>query len=162
MSTKPKKKIQWEVVLADGSTSTNYDDVMSRWKHDFELLLNYQNHQTIELCDLPELPVNLLDTSSLDATITIEEVRYALLKANKGKALGNDQIPLEPINNQTCTLFLLKLFNFCFTSCTVPQEWSRGKISPILKDVNADTRDPLNYRSITITSLVYKIYIAQN
>ena len=158
MSTKPKKNIPWEVVLADGSTSTNYDDVMSRWKHDFELLLNYQNHQTIELCDLPELPVNLLDTSSLDATITIEEVSYALLKANKGKALGNDQIPLEVINNQTCTLFLLQLFNFCFTSCTVPQEWSRGIISPILKDVNADPRDPLNYRGITITSLVYKIY----
>ena len=36
MSTKPKKNIPWEVVLADGSTSTNYDDVMSRWKHDFE------------------------------------------------------------------------------------------------------------------------------
>ena len=99
------------------------------------------------MCNLPELPVNLLDTSSLDATITIEEVRYALLKANKGKALGNDQMPLEVINNQTCTLFLLKLFNFCF------REWSRGVISPILKDVNADPRDPLNYRGITITSL---------
>ena len=79
---------------------------MSRWNHDFELLLNYLNHQTVELCDLPELPVNFLDTSSLDAPITIEEVRYALLKGNKGKALGNDQIPLEVINNQTCTLFL--------------------------------------------------------
>ena len=55
-------------------------------------------------------------------------------------------------------MFLLKLFNFCFVSCTVPQEWSRGIISPILKDVNADPRDPLNYRGITITSLVYKIY----
>ena len=40
----------------------------------------------------------------------------------------------------------------------MPQEWSRGIISPILKDVNADPRDPLNYRGITITSLVYKIY----
>ena len=29
MSTKPKKNILWEVVVADGSTSTNYD-VMSR------------------------------------------------------------------------------------------------------------------------------------
>ena len=75
---------------------------------------------------------------SLDAPITIEEVRYALLKGNKGKALGNDQIPLEVINNQTCTLFL-KLFNFCFTYVL----WSRGIISPILKDVNADPRDPL-------------------
>ena len=59
MSTEPEKNIPWEVVLADGSTSTNYDDVMSRWKHDFELLLNYQNHQNIELRDLPELPAEI-------------------------------------------------------------------------------------------------------
>ena len=55
-------------------------------------------------------------------------------------------------------MFLLKLFNFCFTSCNVPEDWSRGIFSPILKDVNVDPRDPLNYRGITITSLVYTIY----
>ena len=42
-----------------------------------------------------------LDTSSLDAVLTIEEVRYAFLKANKGKALGNDQIPPEALDNLT-------------------------------------------------------------
>ena len=131
MSMKPRNTIPWEVVLADGSTSTRYVDVMERWKHDFERLLNYQNDQTIELCDLPDLPTNHFDTSPLDAAITIEEVRYAVLKANKGKALGNDQIPLEALDNQTCTLFLLKLFNECFNSCTVPAEWSRGIINPI-------------------------------
>ena len=121
-------------------------------------MLNYQNDRTIELCDLPDLPTNHFDTSSLDAAITIEEVRYAVLKANKGKALGNDQIKLEALDNQTCTLFLLKLFNECFYSCTVPAEWSRGIINPILKNLGDDPRDPLNYRGITIKSSVYRIY----
>ena len=93
MSIKPSNTIPWEVVLADGSTMrTNYADVMKRWKHDFELLRNYQNNRTIELCDLPDLFVNHQDTSSLAAVITIQGVRYVFLKANKGKALGNDSV----------------------------------------------------------------------
>ena len=44
------------------------------------------------------------------------------------------------------------LFNTCFSTGTIPEEWSRGIINPILKDPKADTRDPNNYRGITITS----------
>ena len=131
MSIKPINTIPWEVVLADGLTSTRYVDVMERWKHDFERLLNYQNNRTIELCDLPDLPINYVDTSSLGAALTNEEVRYTVLKANKAKALGNDQIPLETLDNQTCILFLLKLFNECFHSYTMPAEWPHGIINPI-------------------------------
>ena len=58
MSIKPSNTTPWEVVLADGSTSTSYVDVMEHWKHDFERLLNYQNDRTIELCDLPDIPIN--------------------------------------------------------------------------------------------------------
>ena len=44
------------------------------------------------------------------------------------------------------------LFNTCFSTGTIPEEWSRGIINPIVKDPKADTRDPNNYRGITITS----------
>ena len=40
----------------------------------------------------------------------------------------------------------------------MPAEWSRGIINPILKNLGDNPRDPLNYRRITITSSVYKIY----
>ena len=89
----------------------------------------------MELCDLPDLHVNYQDTSSLDAVITIEEVRYSFLKANKGKPLGNNQIQLEALDNKTCTLFLLQILNSCFYSCTVLAEWSSGIINPILKKI---------------------------
>ena len=40
-------------------------------------------------------------------------------------------------------------------SAAVPDAWSRGIITPILKNAKEDPRDPLNYRGITVTSAVY-------
>ena len=41
-----------------------------------------------------EYPV-LTDTTSLNGPITIDEIRFAMATAGKGKALGCDDIPLE-------------------------------------------------------------------
>ena len=99
-----------------------------------------------------------IDTQSLNCDITFDEVRQSALSANRGKALGDDGIPIEVLNNRNCIAYLTRLFNTCLRSSTVPELWSRGIIKPILKNCNDDPRDPLNYRGITITSSVYKLY----
>ena len=99
-----------------------------------------------------------IDTQSLNCDITFDEVRQSALSANRGKALGDDGIPIEVLNNRNCIVYLTRLFNTCLRSSTVPELWSRGIIKPILKNCNDDPRDPLNYRGITITSSVYKLY----
>ena len=38
----------------------------------------------------------------------------------------------------------------------VPKEWMQGVIVPLYKD--GDNRDPLNYRGITLLSIVGKVY----
>ena len=45
-----------------------------------------------------EYPV-LTDTSSLNEQITIDEVRFALTTAKKGKAVEGDEIPMEVLQN---------------------------------------------------------------
>ena len=55
-------------------------------------------------------------------------------------------------------VYMVVLFNTCFSTGTMPEEWSRGIINPILKNPEADVCDPNNYRGITITSSVYKLY----
>ena len=52
----------------------------------------------------------------------------------------------------------MKLFNKCFISGVVPDVWNKGIIQPIPKSSTTDIRDQLNYRGITITSIVYKMY----
>ena len=95
-----------------------------------------------------------IDTQSLNCDITFDEVRQSTLSANRGKALGDDGIPVEVLNNRNCIVYLTRLFNTCLRSSTVPELWARGIIKPILKNCNDDPRDPLNYRGITITSSV--------
>ena len=85
-------------------------------------------------------------------------MRFALNSASKGKALGEDGVPLEVLLNEECTIYLTKLFNVCFGISAIPDIWSRGIINPIIKDVNGDHCEPLNYRGITISSAVYKIF----
>ena len=98
------------------------------------------------------------DTSTLNADITVEEVRYAIYDAGKGKATGYDGIPLEVLQNATCINFFVVMFNECFNSGIIPNTWSRGIINPILKDPTTDPRDAMNYRGMTITSIVYKLF----
>ena len=99
-----------------------------------------------------------IDTLSLDTDIIVDEVRYALHRAGKGKAIGDDGIPMEVLDNNQCIYVLVTLFNTCFSSGTIPEIWSRGIINPIIKDTKKDHRDPFNYRGITITSATYKLY----
>ena len=50
-----------------------------------------------------------------------------------------------------CTVYLTKLFTVCFGISAIPDIWSRGIINPIIKDVNGDHCEPLNYKGITIS-----------
>ena len=52
-----------------------------------------------------------------------------------------------------------ELFNIVFTTCTVPDEWSQGTISPIYKNKGGRS-DPDNYRGIAIHSCFGKLFMA--
>ena len=74
------------------------------------------------------------------------------------KAYGEDGLPAEVLKNDILSGLLTKLFNKCFISDVVPEVWKKGIIQPIPKSSTTDIRDPLNYRGVTITYIVYKMY----
>ena len=80
------------------------------------------------------------------------------MKAMKNKAYGEDGVAAEVLKNDILLGLLMKLLNKCFISGVVPDVWKKGIIQPISKLSTTDIRDPLNYRGITITSIVYKMY----
>ena len=53
------------------------------------------------------------DTTSLNEPITIDGVRFALTTAKKGKAVGEDEIPMEVLQNKECIAYLVNLYNAC-------------------------------------------------
>ena len=150
-------QIPWEVINDGQSISANHNIVLNRWKTAFEQLLN-SNQSASEIP--PELMCGvypmICDTTTLNADITVDEVRFALLSAKRGKSLGEDGIPIEVLHNDSSLAYLVNLLNVYFMDGYIPDAWSRGIICPIIKDTKIDHRDPLNYRGITITSATYK------
>ena len=98
------------------------------------------------------------DNSSLNKTITEEEVTQAIKNLKCGKASGTDGILAEMLKASATnsTLFLVRLFNCIFESGIYPEEWSKGIIIPLYKKGNPNVTD--NYRGISLISIVCKCY----
>jgi hypothetical protein len=102
-------------------------------------------------------------TEGLDGKITIEEVEVAIKSLKKNKASGIDGIVNEIIiyGGVEFMNYLCILFNNVFESEELPEEWSKGLISPLFKGGPDEGRvDPNKYRGITLLSVVGKTYTA--
>jgi len=94
----------------------------------------------------------------LNDSITREEVRESIRRLHRGKAEGCDGISAEVLKEggETMILCLHYLCSLVFKAAEVPMDWLRGVVVPLYKD--GDRRVPLNYRPITLLSLVGKVY----
>ena len=85
----------------------------------FKELLNTDNGNSVIPTDGGPSEIKA-DTSTPNADITVEEVRYAIYDAGKGKATGYGGIPLEVLQNAICINFFVVMFNKCFNSGIIP------------------------------------------
>ena len=95
----------------------------------------------------------------LDSHITSAEITKACCKLKNNKACGVDSISNEILKSIAQTKFntlLVKLFNKILENSKFPCIWKRGYITPIYKA--DDSFDPSNYRGITVTSNVGKLF----
>jgi len=94
----------------------------------------------------------------LNNDITVEEVHDSLRRLHRGKAVGCDGISAEMLKEGGLAMVesLHYLCSMAFIAADVPMDWLRGVVVPLHKD--GDRRAPLNYRPITLLSLVGKVY----
>ena len=90
--------------------------------------------------------------------INLESVKTNISKIKSGKACGYDLIQGEFIKygGDSMNKSLLKMFTHCYNNETYPSTWLKGEIKPIHK--GGSLNDLNNYRGITVTSVVYKLY----
>lgn len=151
------------LVTSNGSEIRKPTDIMKEWSRHFSELLNVNaedSHETRKL-PMPNIPPinehhNALHQIVLNRTISINEIHFALEKAKIGKAVGNDVIPMEILKNNTMSQVMLDLFNTCFSTGRIPSKWRESLITPVPK--SGDRRFTKNYRGISITCAMYKIY----
>ncbi|XP_035772278.1 uncharacterized protein LOC118456011 [Neolamprologus brichardi] len=126
-----------------------------RWAEHFQETLNQPEPTTNSKAEASqdELGVNT-------GRITIEEVKIAIKSLKNNKAAGLDEIPAELLKHggQAMVEELTTLFNKCWQSGTVPEDWRRGAIVKLPKKGN--TSKCTNWRGITLLSVPGKAFCA--
>lgn len=95
----------------------------------------------------------------LDYPISIREIKEVIFKLKNGKAVSCDKVSNEMIKYSADFMLpaLVKLFNYILQTSVVPDSWKLGYITPIFKK-KGDKLDPNNYRGITVTSSLGKVF----
>ena len=93
---------------------------------------------------------------------THEELTSVLHNLKRNKSPGPDGLVNEVVTllDEKGEKELLALYNQCWHSRKVPDEWCEAIVVSIFKNKGKDT-DPENYRPISLLNVVYKIYASR-
>ena len=151
------KDVQHMRVIKDenGNVIVNSEAVLKRWKESFEKLMNEENNREprTEEAEVVNEEVNC---------VSIEEVKNALRKIRKGKAVGPDgpdgmNASLEVHVGKMGIKFLTRLFNRLLVGERMPEEWRRSVLIPIYKN-KGDAQCCGNCRGIKLISHTIKVW----
>ena len=92
--------------------------------------------------------------------ITVELVSHCLSQMKRNKAPGIDGIETEHLlyAHPIAVVQLCVLFNIMLKHSVVPELFCNGIIVPVIKDKHGDTSDLNNYRAITISPCISKLF----
>jgi len=93
-------------------------------------------------------------------TFQIEDVDGAVNQLALNKAVDMDELVGEHLfySHPSILLHLKNLFNIMMSHSYVPHSFTVGIITPIVKDARGDLSSPTNYRPITISSVISKVF----
>ena len=111
----------------NGNVMVNSEAVLKRWKKYFEKLMNEENNREprTEEAEVVNEEVNC---------VSREEVKNALKRIKKVKAVGPDELPVEvwKCMGEMGIKFLTRLFNRLLMGERMPEEWRKECAYPNL------------------------------
>ena len=136
----------------NGNVMVNSEPVLKRWKKYFEKLMNEENNREprTEEAEVVNEEVNC---------VSGEEVKNALRRMKKGKAVGPDELPVEVWKRmeETGIKFLTRLLNRLLMGERMPEEWRRSVLIKIYKN-KGNPQFYGNYRGIKLMSHTMKVW----
>jgi hypothetical protein len=158
-------KLYWNLIN-ELKESKSCDEISSAvdssaWVSHFRNLSEIDDKFTERLNELKQKLSKLENSTNfneLDFPIKESEISRTLAKLKLNKSPGLDNISNKMLKNGQSILLpsFKKIFNACLSSGRYPKICADGYITTIHK-VN-DTADPNNYRGITLTSAVDKVF----
>ena len=160
----PKKNstIPWKVCV-DGEIMVDKNVVLEKWKNDFKNLYDFRDATFNDSFKVDRLLQNQQDPrislgyNILNEQIQLEEVREAIEKSKKKKAVGLDGVANELLKNESVIRILHCLYCTCFELNVVPDLWHKAIIHPIPKE-KKESINLLQYRGFTLQSCIFKIF----
>ena len=133
---------------------TDTPSITEFYEHYKSLLQNQPNPENNIINENVPLP----ELESLNEKISIEEIENSLKNLKDKKIPGLDNLNPEMIKCVKGELLrdILKLFNEILETGKYPKKWNQGLIFSIYK--NGSTKNPANYRGITLTSCLGKLF----
>ena len=130
----------------------NSEAVLKRWKEYFEKLMNEENNRESRT-EEPEVVNEEVNC------VNREEVKNAVRRMKKGKAVGPDELPIEVwmCMGKMGIKFLTRLFNRLLMGERMPEEWRRSVLIPIYRN-KGDAQCCGNYRGIKLMSHTIKVW----
>jgi hypothetical protein len=125
-------------------------------------LLNKHFHTVFtphQINTLPNFPSRTVETLSLtDIALTKTGIVNLIKKLNPHKSPGPDKISpkLLQLIPEEISDYLLLIFNKCFQHQDIPKTWKSANVTPVFKKGNRS--DPANYRPISLTSILCKMF----
>ena len=149
--TKPKENIS-SLLKKDGTLSKDDSEKTDILNTFFSSVFTQEDSQFIPNLDI--LNVNLLD----NFTVTNEQMEKALHSLNVNKSPGPDEIHPVVLKElaKELTVPLKILFDKTISCGKIPSKWKVAEIRPIFK--KGSKLDPSNYRPVSLTPIVCKIF----
>ena len=148
------KDVQHVRVIKDenGNVMVNSEAVLKRWKEYFEKLMNKENNKEPRTKE-PEVVNEEVNC------VSREEVKNALRRMKKGKAVGPDELPVEvwKCMGEMGIEFLTRLLNRLLMGERMPEEWRRSVLIPIYKN-KGDAQCCGKYKEIKLMSHTMKVW----
>ena len=148
------KDVQHVRVIKDenGNVMVNSEAVLKRWKEYFEKLMNEENNRDPRT-EEPEVVNEEVNC------VSREEVKNALRRMKKGKAVGPDELPVEvwKCMGKMGIEFLTRLFNRLLMGERMAEKRRRSVLIPIYKN-KGDAQCCGNYRGIKLMSHTMKVW----
>ena len=147
-----------------GVAHTNCD-ILKLWKDHFGKVANC--HSQTERTRLQEIFMDDLKTfertdgqKMWDSTVSLGVVKKAASRLRNRKAVGLDEISAEHIKHGGTGLLIhiSIVFQAMLRHGYVPEQWKESVIVPILKIKTGSKIDPDNYRGITLSSVMSKLF----
>ena len=137
----------------DGQLLVQPDGFAKRCKEYFDQLPNVQGSEDLAVdVDLE------VDLEEVIENITGSEILGAISRMKRGKASGDDDLPVEIVKEagEDAQKLLLTIMQNAYRQETVPAEWQKGIISPIFK--KGDKALCENFKGISLLPHCGKLY----